>query len=84
MRNTLLITAIDGRFMSENGIVAVLGDENQFVICDIRIINLPLLLERGHIGQIRGNVAEPIMGIWLPRTWVGACTTLIRRFLARY
>ena len=39
MRNTLLITAIDGRFMSENGIVAVLGDKNQFVNSDIRRIN---------------------------------------------
>ena len=35
-------------FISENGIVAVLGDENQFVNCDIRRIRYPLSKERGH------------------------------------
>jgi len=35
MRNTLLITASD-HFISENGTVAVLGDENQHMKGDIR------------------------------------------------
>ena len=48
MRNTLLITAIDGRFMPENGIVAVLGDEDQFVKSLIRGIKNPLSKEREH------------------------------------
>jgi len=34
VRNTLLLIAA-GRFISENGIVAVLGDENQFVRSDM-------------------------------------------------
>jgi hypothetical protein len=51
MRNTLLITAIDGRFMSENGIVAVLGDENQPVTGDITRTNNPLSFERGLMDQ---------------------------------
>jgi len=31
VRNTLLLTASEDMFISENGIVAVLGDENQFI-----------------------------------------------------
>ncbi len=46
MRNTLLITASEYRFISENGFVAVLGDEDQFVKGDICEINSPLLFER--------------------------------------
>ncbi len=34
MRNTLLITTFEDHFISENGIVAVLGDENQLVTGD--------------------------------------------------
>ena len=52
MRNTLLLTASD-RFISENGIVAVSGDENQFVNGVIGKINRPLSFERGHMDQIR-------------------------------
>jgi hypothetical protein len=53
MRNTLLITAIDGRFISENGIVAVLEDENQPVKGEVRRINRPLSFERGHMAKSR-------------------------------
>ena len=49
--------SIASNFISENGIVAVLGDENQFVKGGIRKINRPLSLERGHMDQIRGNDA---------------------------
>ena len=42
-------------FISENGIVAVLGDEDQSVNGDIRKINRPLSFQRGHMGQIRGS-----------------------------
>ena len=47
MRNTLLVTAGD-RFISENGIVAVLGDENQLVKSLIRKIKDALSFERGY------------------------------------
>ncbi len=56
VRNTLLITASD-HFISENGIVAVLGDENQFVRSDIGKIKRPLSFERGHMDRFRGNDA---------------------------
>ena len=42
-------------FISENGIVAVLEDEDQFVKDDIWPINRPLSFERGYIGQNRGS-----------------------------
>ena len=41
MRNTLLITASEDRFISENGLVAVLGDEDQLVKEGIEIANTP-------------------------------------------
>jgi len=47
MRNTLLVTASEYRFISEIGIVAVLGDEDQFVKGNICEINRPLSFERG-------------------------------------
>jgi len=43
---------------SENGIVAVFGDENQFVKGGIRKINSPLSLEREHMDQFRVNDAN--------------------------
>ena len=43
--------SISNNFISENGIVAVPGDENQFVKGDIRRINCPLPFERGHMDQ---------------------------------
>ena len=49
MRNTLLLTATEDSFILENGIVAVLGDEDQFVICKIAESNGPF-----HLG---GDVA---------------------------
>ena len=52
VRNTLLLTTFEDRFISENGIVAVLGDENQFVKGDMWEINRPLSFERGHMDQI--------------------------------
>ncbi len=45
--------SLSATFISENGIVAVLGDENQFVKGSIRKINRPLTFERGHQDQIR-------------------------------
>ena len=45
--------SIPNNFISENGIVAVLGDENQFVNGGIRKINHPLSFERGHLVQIK-------------------------------
>ncbi len=62
-------------FISENGIVAVLGDEDQLVNSDIRQINRPLSCKRGHAIQIWGNdvycweVAFPeVIGLkYLPR-----------------
>ncbi len=48
-------TSILINFISENGIVAVLGDENQFVKVDVRRISRPLSFERGHMDQIWGN-----------------------------
>jgi hypothetical protein len=42
-------------FISENGIVAVFGDEDQFVKGGVRRINRPLSLESGHENQMRGN-----------------------------
>jgi len=45
-------TSIGNNFISENGIVAVLGDENQFVKGDMWEINRPLSFERGHMDQI--------------------------------
>ncbi len=56
MRNTLLITASD-HFISENGIVVVLGDENQLMHGDILRIKSPLSFERGHMDRFRGNDA---------------------------
>jgi hypothetical protein len=47
--------SIDSIFISENGIVAVLGNENQFVKCEMRKINGPVLFGRGHMNQLRGN-----------------------------
>ncbi len=47
VRNTLLITANAGRIISENGLVAVLGDENQFVRGDMWKINGSLLSRGG-------------------------------------
>jgi hypothetical protein len=47
VRNTLLITTFEDHFISENGIVAVLGDENQFVRSDMWTINGPLLSRGG-------------------------------------
>ena len=49
--------SISSLFISENGIVAVPGDENQLVNGGIRIINRPLLFERGHIDQMWGSEA---------------------------
>jgi hypothetical protein len=46
---------MDNNFISENGIVAVLGDENQFVKGDIRRINRLISFERKHMDQRRGN-----------------------------
>jgi hypothetical protein len=46
-------TSIDNP-VSENGIVAVLGDEEQFVKGDIRIVNRPFSFGRWRMGQIRG------------------------------
>ncbi len=46
VRNTLVITASD-HFISENGIVAVFGDENQFVRGDMWKINGSLLSRGG-------------------------------------
>ena len=57
MRNTLLTAAIDGRYISENGIVAVLRDENKLMKGNIRIINRPLSNEGGRAVQIWGNDA---------------------------
>jgi hypothetical protein len=59
--------SIHDNFISENGIVAVLGDENQFVKGGLRNITRPLSFERGHIGQIPGKDAEPVARIWLLR-----------------
>jgi len=44
--------SIDNSFISENGIVAVLGDENQFVRGKIRRINGLLSKERGHRSKL--------------------------------
>ena len=46
MRTTLLVAAAD-RYISENGIVAVLGDEDQFVKGGLQRINRPLSIRRG-------------------------------------
>ena len=35
MRNTLLLTTFEDRFIPENGIVAILGDDNQFGIKEV-------------------------------------------------
>jgi hypothetical protein len=67
----ICIASIGNNFISENGIVAVLGDENQFVKRGLWKINRPLSFEKGHVDQIRGNDTEPVMGIWLPRSWGG-------------
>jgi len=57
MKNTLLVTASEYRFISENGIVEVLGDKNQLVNAGIRKINRPLSFERGCTDKIRGSDA---------------------------
>jgi hypothetical protein len=54
--------AIDYNLISENRIVAVLGDENQFVKRDTRKINSPLSFERGHRDHIRGNDTDSPSG----------------------
>ncbi len=67
--------SLSATFISENGIVAVLGDENQLMKGDIRKISRPLSFERGHAVQIWGNdvyrweVAFPeVIGLkYLPR-----------------
>jgi len=38
VRNTLLLTASEDRFISENGIVGALGDEDQLMNSDLRMI----------------------------------------------
>ncbi len=49
---------MDNNFISENGIVAVLGDEDQLVKGDARRNRNPLSNERGHMDQYRGNDAS--------------------------
>ena len=49
--------SIANLFVSENGIVAGFGDENQFVKGGIWKITRPLSLERGQVDQIRDNDA---------------------------
>ena len=49
------IIAATVQFISENGIVAVPGDENQIVRSDIWKINGPPSFDRGPMDQIRGN-----------------------------
>ncbi len=50
---TIIAAAV--QFISENGIVAVPGDENQIVRSDMWKINGPPSFERGPMDQIRGN-----------------------------
>ena len=44
--------SLASNFISENGIVAVFGDEDQFVKGGIRKINHPLSFRRGRMGLI--------------------------------
>ena len=71
MGNTLIVTASEYRFISENGIVAILGDEDQFVKGDICEINRTLSFERGHVDQMRGN-GRVRSKEWLSCPWVSA------------
>jgi hypothetical protein len=54
--------SIANHFISENGIVAVLGDEDQLMNGDIRKINRPLSFERGRRDLIRGNDTDSLSG----------------------
>lgn len=68
MRNTLLLTTSENHFISENGIVAVLGDEDQHMTGDITRTNkLPdqFLGGRSEIEPRRGADVE--RGGWVPR-----------------
>ena len=68
--------SIDNNFISENGIVAVLGDENQLVSGDSRKISRPLSFERGHLDQMRGSEAY-LLNVTSP----GASRSIIDSFI---
>jgi hypothetical protein len=55
--------SIGNNFISENGIVAVFGDEDQLVKGDIRKINRPLSFERGI--WINSRAMTSTAGRWL-------------------
>jgi len=67
--------SIGNNFISENGIVAVLGYKNQVVTEDITRTNNPLLFERG-ISAKSGTFSPPA-GRWF---FQGASTSTFDRF----